>query len=328
MKYLLRNFLQDPIEQRFFGYTDNAIPKVLLIHSNSMQVADARLKVYETFKSYIEPEEIFLHHEYEEIDDIARWIACQKIESTCAFVKSKMESLSKIHLVSVIDVALNDSLTIENIRDLCFKVVIKIKNERVGAAGDAGYVCRLSLNVQRLKRILVEETLKETAKFLGTRICNGILHHFEILVQRKLTEDLERLQFEISDEIHARIQFYITAIIIDIIQSIGNLLFSIGIFFFTIIYPVDINSKEWRSQIAEEVFEKIVVNRPIITSHISKEMMKICSKTVCDLKHIRSQLTDFKSEIYPKDKTQGKYTIFVKFYSGVVIYSLCQKNLT
>lgn len=297
-------FFQDPIKPSFFGSMDDSEPKVILIHSESMQVVDAKLKVYKTFESYLEHTQIFLHHEYDDRDDIAKWIASQKIASLSAFLQLTLDSFSRKPLASVIDEVLDNSLTQNNIRDLCCDVFIKTRYETVGSVSDGSYACRLTFTVQRLKRILVEETLKKTATFLGTRICNGILQHIEIVVQSKLTENLSKLQFQISDEIQAHIELSLRKIILEMIAGV---FISIGVFFMTIIYPVNVNSKEWRQKVADEVFEKINENRIHLTEQILEEIICICSKTTDDLENILTQLTIHKTKTFSIDQNQCKY---------------------
>lgn len=274
-----------------------------------MQVVDAKFKVYRTLK--MKPKQVFLHHEYEDSDDISRWIASQKIATVRASVQLTMDSLSSEHLASVINSALHNSLTQQNIRNLCCDVYIKTREENVGSVGSGRYACHLTKTVRRLKQVLVEETLKKTAKFLGTEICNGILHHIEIAVQGKITEDLIKLRSRISDEIHVLFEISITAIIFNIIYSIVSVFFYIGVFFITIIYPVDVNSREWREKVADEIFEKVLEHRQDLTIHILQEMKRIWSKTVNDLISISTQLSRFETETFHMDQKQSKYIYIV-----------------
>lgn len=362
---------------------DNTIPRVILIHSKSVQVVDAKLKVYKTFKSYMDQGHIFIHHEYEDNDDIARWIACEHIVQSCAYLESIRASISETHLVSVLDDAFNNSFTQENIRELCYKIFIQTKDETVGAVGSQSYVCRYSRNVQYFKRILVEETINRTSQFLGTKICSGILYHMEAMVQDKIMNLTKRQfsderhehrpEFEFSDEshehrpgfefsdeshghrpqyqtfdesharrpgfelfdeihrprypmfaeryarrprfqfpeeMHERIQFSIQAIIISVIATAAGFIISIGVFFITIIYPVDINSKVWRKKIADEVFDKIRASRSTLKAEILQEMESICSNTSDDLQYILAKLKEFKLEVSPMDQSQCKYSFF------------------
>lgn len=279
--------------------------------------------------------------------------ACQHIVPSCASLESIIESISETHLVSVLDDAFNNWFTRENIRKLCYQIYIQTKNETVGAVGSQSYVCRLSLNVQRFKRTLLEETLSKTARHLGTKICSGILHHMESMVQEKLKEDLTRLKFsdethegrpsdetherrprfqfsdetderrprfqffdetderiprfQFSEQMHERIEFSIRAIIISVIATAAGFIISIGVFFITIIYPVDINSKEWRKQIADEVFDKIRASRSTLKANILEEMKNVCSNTLDDLNNILTNLKEFKSELSPMDQIKCKY---------------------
>lgn len=124
------------------------------------------------------------------------------------------------------------------------------------------------------------------------------------MVQSKLTENLSKLQFQISDEIQAHIELSLRKIILEMIAGV---FISIGVFFMTIIYPVNVNSKEWRQKVADEVFEKINENRIHLTEQILEEIICICSKTTDDLENILTQLTIHKTKTFSIDQNQCKY---------------------
>lgn len=64
---------------------DNCI-RVILISSDSIPVVSSKLIAYKTFKRAINRNEIYLQHEYEDFDDVAKLIANNILTSFCLFL--------------------------------------------------------------------------------------------------------------------------------------------------------------------------------------------------------------------------------------------------
>lgn len=64
---------------------DNCI-RVILISSDSLPVVSSKLIAYKTFKRAINRNEIYLQHEYEDFDDVAKLIANNILTSFCHFL--------------------------------------------------------------------------------------------------------------------------------------------------------------------------------------------------------------------------------------------------
>lgn len=72
---------------------DNCI-KVMLISSDSIPVVSAKLLAYKNFKRVINEKEIYLQHEYEDFDDVAKLIAYNIVSSFCLSLDSVINAFT------------------------------------------------------------------------------------------------------------------------------------------------------------------------------------------------------------------------------------------
>lgn len=76
--------------------------RVILIRSESIPVVSSKLFVYKNFKHAINEKKIFLQHEYDDFDDLAKLIAYRLFSLFCSSVESivnafTMDRSSKNH---------------------------------------------------------------------------------------------------------------------------------------------------------------------------------------------------------------------------------------
>lgn len=98
---------------------DNSI-KVILITSKTLPIVKAKLTVYKKYKQVIHERKIFLQHEHEEFDDIAKMIAYQKLMEFCSYVESVINAFS-VDLYKIITDYEEGPLTAYKIKQMCFK---------------------------------------------------------------------------------------------------------------------------------------------------------------------------------------------------------------
>lgn len=70
----------------------------------------------------------------------------------------------------------------ENIRWVCFEVVVRYDNNYVGIVENIVYNCWYFGIVMGIKEILIEEILCDIVRKLGLEICIGILMYIESVV--------------------------------------------------------------------------------------------------------------------------------------------------
>lgn len=106
--------------------------RVILIKGNSLPVVDAKLIVYKKYEHVINKQNIILQHEYEEFNDVAKFIAYQMISLYCTFVESVINAFT-MDLHTIISDYPVESLSVEKIKRLCEEVFERIEDETIGA---------------------------------------------------------------------------------------------------------------------------------------------------------------------------------------------------
>lgn len=76
-------------------------------------------------------------------------------------------------------------------------------------------------------------------------------------------------------------------------------------FFITIFRPVDVNSEEWRSQVADEIYFNIW-KKGLLYS-ILDNLTNLYRKTREDFEFVTSELEEFQKRVIPEDQKQCKY---------------------
>lgn len=92
-----------------------------------------------------------------------------------------------------------------------------------------------------------------------------------------------------------------------IFRTIYGVIISVTTFFSTIFRPVDVNSEEWRSLVADEVYFNIWKKRDFLRDSILDNLTNLCAKTREDFEFITSKLEKFQKRVIPEDQKQCKY---------------------
>lgn len=78
--------------------------------------------VYKKYKHVINKRTIFLQHEYEDYDDVAKVVVCQQLMSFCTFIESVQNSFT-VDLYNMITNCIDTPLTSKVIGTLCLKAL-------------------------------------------------------------------------------------------------------------------------------------------------------------------------------------------------------------
>lgn len=112
--------------------------RVMLIRSKSLPVVSAKLIVYKNFKHVINEKGVFLQHEYDGIDDVAKLIAYRVILSFCSSVESLVNAFTADLPKSMADY-FNEPLTAKQIRIICSDVLENTGYKLFGSAKSTRY---------------------------------------------------------------------------------------------------------------------------------------------------------------------------------------------
>lgn len=110
--------------------SEDNFTRVILIKGNSLPVVEAKLIVYKKYEHVINKQNIILQHEYEEFDDVAKFIAYKMISLYCTFVESVITAFT-MHLPKMISDYLVESLTVGKIKQICLEVFERIEDRDI-----------------------------------------------------------------------------------------------------------------------------------------------------------------------------------------------------
>lgn len=111
----------------FHLYEDD-LPKIILIRSKSISIVEAKLAVYKKYKNVIKKGNFFLQHVDDEFDEIAKFVANERLSSFCVFVESLINTFT-IDLLTVFSKPYDNSLTPEKVGQMCLQVFNRTKHE-------------------------------------------------------------------------------------------------------------------------------------------------------------------------------------------------------
>lgn len=103
--------------ERFLQANQKDQVKVILIHSKSVRVIEAKLKVYREYKSVIDAKNIFLQHVYDDFEKVVKLSVHNKLTWLCGVVKPLRNNLNYLNMILKND---TDSVFAENnLLELC-----------------------------------------------------------------------------------------------------------------------------------------------------------------------------------------------------------------
>lgn len=267
---------------------------------------DAKLAVYRRYEYYLKEETIYLHHALENDENIVKMSAYRRVNSFDTVVNSISQSIPIESVETILQSAFDKVLSRETISGLCYGIFLRDRNVDVGTIKSPSYSCYSKFRVSRLKEELVRKTLTETAKALGSEICRVILKHIEFNIQTSLGQTFEDLTLKISDELFEQIKVVVVAVIKPhIFPDLGfvNLFLTIFMIYFG---SVDVNSRDWRRKVADEIYETIHKSKADILRKTEPQIKEMCKKTVQELQVVSNTTTDFKRRIGQTDQKECK----------------------
>lgn len=102
--------------------------RVILIRSESIPVVSSKRFVYKHFKHAINEKRIFLQHEYDDFDDLAKLIAYRLFSSFCSSVESIVNAFT-MDLQKIMLDNCDRQMTVKEIEQTCLDVLKKTADE-------------------------------------------------------------------------------------------------------------------------------------------------------------------------------------------------------
>lgn len=259
------------------------------------------------YESFFKQHKIYIHHTLENPDNVIKFLAYQQLSSLVEVIESISDSFSIISIDTVIQEADKKILSRNLIRQVCLDTFLMDKNVAVGRGDSASYSCRSVFTVRRLKGQLVEQTLHETANAIRSEICKGILRHIESNIQESLNQNFLDLKFKISTNLFENISSVVVfAIYFAYFYPLLGIIVAVGYVVVTFIWSVDVNSKAWRREIADEIYQTIAENKTNILREIKGHVQNMCRDAQKKLYEVSDRVNGFKRSLGQIDQQIGK----------------------
>lgn len=300
-------FKQDAAQKdAFFHSTSRSLVRVIWIYSKSVNVVDAKLTVFMNYESYLKEDNIYIHHTLENAENVIIFLASQQVDSLVRGLTLIKEPVSNISFRITLQNAINIILSRDSIRQWCYNCFLRDKNTPVGTIENASYICRSVFTVGRLKAQLVNETLNLATQTTIRMIRHGVVEHIESHILRDVQEGFLNLKFRISDELFASIDSVLVSVIVAIFSPLLGIIVAVRSLVMTLIWSVDVNSKDWRNEIAEEIYGTIDRNKTDILKRIEDKLQNICWEAFEALSEVINKVYDFKRRLKQTDQTKCK----------------------
>lgn len=278
-----------------------------------MPVIEAKKRVYKEYKLLLSTELHYIQHVSEEYDNISKLSAHQKVMSYKKLVDSIRKSIPLEDIENIIKRSADRALSKENITQLCFDAVIQDS----GDANSDPYYCRSSLTINRLKRELVEQTLQAVTESLGSEISGEIQRHIASEVRGRFDPGELRWELNLKLFLFESAVVSVVALIAGAFNPLVGLVVAVVGFIFTFMISVDVNSRAWRRNVADQIHDKMAENREKVLKEISSNVKKRCIATADHLKSLYEQLENFRRRIDVVNLHTCKF-FFISFKSRII----------
>ena len=253
-------------------------PKVILVFSNCITVIEAKLKIFRAYKATKYPENVFIHHIYDDNDHISLLSAFCKATFVCDKINSMTNSIPKDSIFQIVSEEVG-KISMTTIGRVCADVVLEQIEQNIGTKGRGHPKADIDVSLQMLS----QETIKRTCKFLGFVSYRKIIsfasreHHIPETIPQEIYGNIlfEAMEVHVS-EYEAKFSFERPS--------------------------VDENIYKVRRKVARNVFRIIKDNLKTIVGTFKKRY----KETIKDLNNVCVTLENFKERCQPCSMSECK----------------------
>ena len=260
------------------------------MYSESVNVIDAKWKVFKEYEQLLEREQIILQHEFEEYDETCKTIGVRLLQNVQSMIVMLKDAIpDDFELEMILERAVERALSCEKIRELCYEVDLWDNNNHIGTTSSSPYVCFSHISVQRIKLKLVEQTMETIIRTMLLEICRQTNAKYKESID---AEVYHLLTFD-SDELFGNLVIH-PCIIVNVLISQYQVLLQIVTFF---ISSVDVNSIIWRQRVADEIFQCACGIKENIIRKLSSIFKIRCETTKDDFEKLANKILDWEEYI-------------------------------
>ena len=256
----------------------------------------------------------------------------QKLTHLTLTLETIIKGIPVDDLETLVRRAADKVLTKESIRNICFEAEIFDEEIYIGNVHNRPYRCISVFTVRRIKKTLVRKTMEDFAPVLGKEVCLAVQKRITSIID-EVKKNVLKLDINLSRVTFARLEHIIVKLVIDIVYKIVNfILEAIDITvtaITTFVMTVDINSKDWRRKIADEIRSKLLENKTEIIHNILSTVEQICVNTRKDLTTRLAIINAKRKNIILPDQEDRTYKSHFYFFQNNIIlftanlYNLC-----
>lgn len=252
-------------------------PNVILVFSNCVTVIEAKLKVYRACracKTTEYPDNVFIHHNYDDSDHISILSAFCKATFVCDKINSMANSIPEDFIFKLVSEEV-EYISRSAIGRICADVALKPSRQNIETKGHEQPKADIDVSLQ----MLLQETIKRSCKLLGFVSYRRII---------SFTSQRDHIHETIPQEIYENILFEAMKVYVSEYEA----KFSFG--------RPSVSESLYR--IAENLYSIIKENRKTIVDTFKKKY----KKTIEDLNDVCKTLKRFKETCRPSSMPECK----------------------
>lgn len=289
-----------------------------------MRVIEAKLQVYKKFKNDINAKNIFLQHVLEDYDEIAKRSAHMKISSFCNIIDLLIKSLNLCKLCTIITKAFNQVLTQNTFKNMCDNIFVEYIGEKTGTVDSSSHLCDSKNIAERIKGLLKGKIISMITDGLSSFICSEIANHFRLqfeIVQKVTVQRFDELPVSIRYLIDSAVKTHFSKMSISGDESpeyvelpeefLDETDWTPSASLSGIAYAfshslddstIDVNSRYWREEVANELFCRIRKRSKHIIFSIRSTIGEIFETTKTELQLVYERLCKCQSGLQLVDQ--------------------------
>lgn len=286
------------------------MPRVIWVSSDSASVIDSKLSVYKENKNLFENNNIRIHHELDPDEVFGLYGAKYTIDTYTKQLEAFMKSIPMPEIRGMVEEAADIVFSEAEIERRCQNIEIISQGNNIGSVRDGSYPCRAPWTIRRIKKQLMSDTADVVTQDFRDEVTSRIVAHIQKTLDVEISSEMAKYNMLKNVKFVARtagiiavgaaVQFVVAQFLNPILGAIVSVVMVVGFAGSTVmtaVLSIDVNSREWRNTVAEEICKALVPRKAEIVANVVKEMEKICKNTIKELSTICEKLTGASSRL-------------------------------
>lgn len=274
---------------------------------------EAKLQVFREYETLLRFEDIFLHHDFEDPDEICNHSKGHQLKYISKYILAIKDNVPVNSLETFLQKATEEELSLRKITEKCCQVDLYDGDFHIGTAESPSYRCFLYFKVLRLRNAVIEGTVNEILKNLEMDLQKQILSLIDLKSKQDMNTTFPGSEISGLIETHQNIEMCIKELVqlilhqlIMISPMIDNLFSLFRVTIITFVWAVDVNSRQWRSQLASEIHECLSKGNRLIVNQFLPTFREMCNQTRNNLWTISNRIDEYINKLELVDQKSCK----------------------